>query len=75
MCNIDCTYCGEKEKNLNFEKLNKFITPEQLVQSVGRINKKVDLLFHGGEPLIVGINRFRALLEATRTLKNKMGIL
>lgn len=72
VCNIDCTYCGEKEKNLNFEKLNKFITPEQLVQSVGRINKKVDLLFHGGEPLIVGINRFRALLEATRTLKNKI---
>lgn len=69
-CNIDCSYCGEKEKDLKFD--HRFMTPEQLTHSVKRIDRKVDLLFHGGEPLLVGLNRFRALLEATRALKEQV---
>lgn len=65
-CNIDCSYCGEKEKDLKFD--HRFMTPEQMALAVKRIDRKVDLLFHGGEPLLLGINRFRALLEATRAL-------
>lgn len=66
VCNIDCSYCGEKEKNLKFD--HRFMTPEQMTLAVKRIDRKVDLLFHGGEPLLVGLKRFRALLEATRAL-------
>lgn len=66
VCNIDCSYCGEKEKDLKFN--DRFMTPEQLTDSVKRMDRKVDLLFHGGEPLLVGLNRFRALLKATRAL-------
>lgn len=69
-CNIDCTYCGEKDKELKFD--HRFMTPDQLTQSVRRVNRKVDLLFHGGEPLLVGIKRFRALLEATTALGDQV---
>lgn len=69
-CNIDCTYCGEKDKELKFDQ--RFLTPEQLTQSVKRVNRKVDILFHGGEPLLIGITRFRALLEATTALGDQV---
>jgi uncharacterized protein len=63
VCNIDCTYCAEKRKELDF---SRFMTPQTLEKALLAVDKPISVLFHGGEPLLVGPSRFRDLLEVIR---------
>lgn len=61
-CNIDCTYCFEQAKDIKKE----FITPEKLEKIIGKVQTTCSIVFHGGEPLIVGHEKFAALLDVVR---------
>ncbi len=69
VCNIDCTYCFEKAKRIDFDH---FMHPEVLESSLGRIDKPVELLFHGGEPLLLGRERFAAMLAVVRRRRERV---
>lgn len=68
-CNIDCTYCGEKEKDLEFDD---YITADILKKTLETIDQRIDLLFHGGEPFLIGCTRFRFLLEVVRQHRDRI---
>jgi uncharacterized protein len=69
VCNIDCTYCGEKDKDLTFER---FMTPEVFKRTLEAIDRRIDVLFHGGEPLLLGTERFRQLLQVASSLRDRI---
>lgn len=69
VCNIDCTYCFEKDKKLDFAS---FMTPDVLAKALSGIDKPIELLFHGGEPLLIGEAVFQQMLEVVRTHRDKV---
>ncbi|WP_462256291.1 radical SAM protein [Megamonas funiformis] len=61
-CNINCKYCFEKIKNV----ANYQINPQDLKNILNSIKKKCSIVFHGGEPLIIGKKNFCNLLNVIR---------
>lgn len=63
-CNLSCTYCSEgsrKLENLDIELYKRFIDEiPKLLMYVG--HKNVDIIWHGGEPLVIGK---KWIMEAT----------
>lgn len=62
LCNINCKYCFEIAKDVK----NSILTPSLLRKTIEDVGKKFSVVFHGGEPLIVGRKRFSELLEIVR---------
>lgn len=58
-CNINCRYCFEKNKEVSNCKVDDFLL-EQMIQ---KIDDTCTVVFHGGEPLIVGLEHFELLLK------------
>ena len=70
-CNIDCTYCNEKSKELTY---NENLTIEYIKKLFDcQDYEKVDILLHGGEPLIIGFDKIKKILLLLRHNKNKLG--
>lgn len=68
-CNINCKYCFEKAK----EVTTKFIEPSFLDTLINTVEKTCTIVFHGGEPLIVGIEHFERMLQiAEKYYPNKV---
>lgn len=61
-CNINCEYCFEQAKSVAHEA----ITPEMLKSLIEGIKNNCSVVFHGGEPLIVGKKKFSELLDVIR---------
>lgn len=66
-CNINCTYCFEKAKDVK----KCFITPEKLEKVLQLVQNTCSIVFHGGEPLIVGVEYFSKLLSVVRKYHSK----
>ena len=67
-CNLNCTYCYHGDKR---EKI-KVISPEILTRTYEEISKyaeNVTFLWHGGEPLLAGVNFFRQALELQNQIR------
>lgn len=59
-CNINCTYCFEKSKNLfSTESINK----DTLIEFINKIENQIVITLHGGEPLIIGKKKIIELLD------------
>ena len=61
-CNIDCEYCFEKKKIVSSHCMTKSVFG-MLIRSV---TNQCTIVFHGGEPLLIGKENFRKLLEIIR---------
>ena len=57
-CNINCKYCFEKGKDVS----SKIMTVDTLKSAIDSIAGTCTIVFHGGEPLLVGIEHFEKLL-------------
>jgi len=60
-CNLNCTFClrpSFKKPNMSIETLEKVIA-----HFLEYAEKRVDFIWHGGEPLIAGIDFFRKIPE------------
>ena len=66
-CNLSCTYCSEglrQLENLNIETYKRFVDGvPKLLRYVG--HKNVDIIWHGGEPLLIGKQWITEAIEYT----------
>ena len=66
-CNLSCTYCSEglrQLENLNIETYKRFVDGiPKLLRHVGQ--KNVDIIWHGGEPLLIGKQWITEAIEYT----------
>jgi len=69
-CNIDCIYCNEKSKQLHY---NENLTIDYIKKIFEYSNDRVDILLHGGEPLIIGIEKIKNILELLKKFSDKLG--
>lgn len=77
MCNLNCTYCYDKENHSNKLIENKKIinNMENIISYFDKLFTNKDakkvIIFHGGEPLMININTYSILLEKiTNKFKN-----
>lgn len=77
-CNFRCKYCYLHNstkllsKKLSAEFICNFL--HQLIDSVGVKNKQITLIWHGGEPLLWGIDNYRKVFEFIKTNLPKQDI-
>lgn len=68
-CNLRCSYCYEKQREYKEHKFLDEITLAQCLQYFG--SRNISIQFHGGEPLVLGIERMRRLLEVIQNYPGK----
>lgn len=75
-CNIDCSYCYVYHLgDTRWRKLDKFMSEETLsavCEKLGELAQRQELPFavvlHGGEPLLLGLERFEELVSSLRSV-------
>ena len=77
MCNFDCAFCryaNHKQNTgiINVDTIKKILRESAEINA--DTNPKVKVLFHGGEPLLWGIERFYEIYEYEKELSNKTGV-
>lgn len=68
-CNSRCRYCDERQRGRGGEislELVDLILSRVDAYLRGRPDQRVELLWHGGEPLLLGVPFFRGVLELQR---------
>ncbi|MEV7804957.1 cyclophane-forming radical SAM peptide maturase AmcB [Microbispora sp. NPDC088329] len=75
LCNLNCSYCYLPHRTLNRQMPAEVLdavaaSAEELTRRGGQ----VDIVWHGGEPLTVGVNRFAAMLAPFETLRQQRRI-
>ena len=80
-CNLNCKYClmHEKYKHKNeiidftlFQKIINRIAEQRLLNDLA--DQTLNLVFHGGEPTLVGKHNFIKFLDYTTKLFNSLNI-
>ncbi|WP_171168778.1 radical SAM protein [Streptomyces sp. I05A-00742] len=69
-CNMDCSYCYLRDRGLKNDMLPE--TADAVARSVEGLvgsGRPLGLVWHGGEPLTLGAERFSALLAPFETLR------
>lgn len=80
-CNLGCNYCyrgsnKEKPKKIMEDTLI-YTTIEKYVnfkKEYGQANNPIRLIWHGGEPLIAGIDKFKNILRIEKEFEEKDGV-
>ncbi|NFA43769.1 radical SAM protein [Clostridium botulinum] len=80
-CNLGCTYCY---RGSNKEKPKKIMSDEIIHATIekyvnfkkeyGLDNQPIRLIWHGGEPLIAGIDKFKNILSIEKKFEEKAGV-
>lgn len=71
-CNLACTYCYENEKReesmecREYSKVMEISVLDKIFSDARLISKKVDFIWHGGEPLLAGINFFSQAISVQK---------
>ncbi|MEK7071004.1 MAG: radical SAM protein, partial [Patescibacteria group bacterium] len=66
-CNLRCDYCFYNDLDQGRKKLMSFSLLEKLTSSLARLgNQKVVIIWHGGEPLLAGINFYKKAVETQK---------
>lgn len=74
-CNLSCDYCyaepDEEQMTMNEKTLQNFLfqTP-----SLIRQNEKIEILWHGGEPLLMGIDFFKKAVKIESEIEEDYNI-
>lgn len=70
-CNLSCDYCFEHKKGIS-EIPGQFVSAELIKRTICDSDIPVNLVFHGGEPLLASPSFFSSLLCSLRPIKNKI---
>ncbi|MFF0579916.1 cyclophane-forming radical SAM peptide maturase AmcB [Streptosporangium saharense] len=71
LCNLDCVYCYLPHRRLSKEMSPK--VAQAVADSAAELsdpNHPVEVVWHGGEPMALGLRKFRALLAPFERLRN-----
>lgn len=71
-CNYNCGFCRyahhrRNDHGISEELIMKMIN-ESIDYNVGHGIEKINIIFHGGEPLLYGVNRLSTILDAVTTV-------
>ena len=77
-CNFNCSFCrysNHKQENgiISVNLVKKIMTESAEINS--KSNKKVKVLFHGGEPLLWGIDNYREIIEFEKNLSKQYDVI
>ncbi|SDP94118.1 hypothetical protein [Lentzea jiangxiensis] len=67
LCPMDCTYCYLLERHLKQEMTPQVATA--IADGIAASWEPVEVVWHGGEPLAVGLERFVELLQPFESLR------
>ena len=78
-CNFNCKFCyyAQKQSNQDMSKkimpleLTKKIIKETCEYNLKNGNNQIHLIFHGGEPMLAGIDYFNEIIEFENQFKKK----
>jgi len=68
-CNFSCEYCFEHLRKVP-NSYQGFVTVDQLEAALRAINLPVNVVFHGGEPLLYPIDAYRRMLQMLQKFSN-----
>lgn len=69
-CNMECAYCYLKNKESNDDmKLEDYILAAKFFEKKGLLNKRVNIFFTGGEPLLK-FDLIREIIQVNKKVKN-----
>lgn len=69
-CNNDCQYCYDKTNRNRFGDIDRTVL-DHLIQLIN-MEDKVNLVFHGGEPLLYGYEAFNDLVHTLKNLNTEV---
>jgi len=69
VCNLDCAYCYLPERAVN-RRMEPGVA-QAVARSVAELRSRVEVLWHAGEPLAGGLERFTILAEPFRLLERE----
>jgi uncharacterized protein len=59
-CNLSCKYCYMDSDSVNHVEIMSEMILEKTIKEIGKLQlEKVEFCWHGGEPLLVGINFYK----------------
>ncbi|WP_225878793.1 radical SAM protein [Spongiactinospora rosea] len=70
LCNLDCGYCYLPHRRLRNEmpvEVSRAIAIS--VEMMAEMEHPLEIVWHGGEPLVLGVRKFTALLEPFEELR------
>lgn len=70
-CNLQCDYCFEKRKSISSPQ-DGFVSIQQIEKFIQNSESPINLVFHGGEPLLAPPSFFREMLNSLRLQKNRI---
>lgn len=80
-CNLNCKYCFMLDKDdyrgerLDYDLFKKIIDKIIIQRRANNLeNETLNLVFHGGEPLMIGKEKFKKFLEYIKTNFDKYGL-
>lgn len=69
-CNMNCKYCSELPKNFSKEQCN--FDYEKINTILEQLPRSVDIILHGGEPTLIGLNNIEKIINRIHELKFKL---
>lgn len=75
-CNLDCSYCYYKthKKTIAWDYDLKFKILYDIIQYVKQTKYSIKLCWHGGEPMLAGLEFFQEAVNITNILQEKYNI-
>ena len=70
-CNMDCVYCFHKPYSCHIDKIN-ISTIKKLLDITAPHYKTINIIWHGGEPLLMGLKFFQDVLKIQKEYRCKI---
>lgn len=70
-CNMNCVYCFHKPYSKDVERMS-LNTVKRILEITTPYYKKINLIWHGGEPLIMGLDFYKDVIHLQKKYKSKI---
>ena len=68
-CNMSCVYCLHKSYHKDCNKMD-FFTLKRIYDIAAKAYKNVNIIWHGGEPLLMGLDFYKKAIEMQKSYKD-----
>ena len=71
-CNLCCDYCFEHSKSHVSEQTEQFVSPSLICKVIRQLDARVNLVLHGGEPLLASIHMLKDLFSGIESCQDRI---